>query len=91
MDREPNIWSAQDAKAKFSEVLDKVEDGKEQVITRHGKKVARLIPYSSDEAMEGETAASLVALLDASPLRGSGLKLKRSGKVALKPRRYQLW
>jgi prevent-host-death family protein len=91
MDREPNIWSAQDAKAKFSEVLDKVEDGKEQVITRHGKKVAKLVPYNADESLDGETGASLVSLLDASPLRGSGLELKRSGRVTLKPRRYQLW
>ena len=71
--------------------IHKDEDGKEQVITRHGKKVARLVPYNSNEALEGETGASLVAMLDASPLRGSGLKLKRSGEVALKPRRYQLW
>jgi prevent-host-death family protein len=91
MEKPEKVWSLQDAKAKFSEVIDRVESGDEQVITRHGRKVARVVPYELPESNDAETGASLVALLDASPLRGSGLKLKRSGKVLLKSRRVNMW
>jgi len=33
-----------DAKARFSELLDQVEQGETIVITRHGKPVARIVP-----------------------------------------------
>jgi prevent-host-death family protein len=43
-----------EAKNKFGQLLDWVENGEEVTITRHGKEVARLIParhmLSSDEA-----------------------------------------
>jgi prevent-host-death family protein len=35
---------AAEAKAKFSELLDQVERGETVVITRHGKKIASLVP-----------------------------------------------
>lgn len=49
------------AKAHFSSLLDQVEGGSEVAITRHGKRVARLIPETSarnnraamDEAWKG--------------------------------------
>lgn len=44
---------AYDAKAKLSELLDRVEQGEQIVITRHGKAVARLVPeggYDRDAA-----------------------------------------
>ena len=37
-------YSTFDAKAKLSEILDKVSDGQEIVITRHGKAVAKIVP-----------------------------------------------
>jgi prevent-host-death family protein len=40
-----------EAKTKFSELLDKVEQGEEVVITRHGKVVARM---RSDEPADAE-------------------------------------
>jgi prevent-host-death family protein len=36
-----------EAKARFSEILDQVEQGETIVITRHGKPIARIVP---DEA-----------------------------------------
>jgi prevent-host-death family protein len=45
-----------EAKNKFGQLLDWVEDGEEVTITRHGKKVARLIP--SGGAFNRETARS---------------------------------
>jgi prevent-host-death family protein len=40
--------NAKQARAKISEMLDKVEEGEEWVIVRRGKKVARLIPFKSN-------------------------------------------
>ena len=49
-------FGAFEAKNKFSELLDIAESGEEVVITRNGKPVARLRPYTvkpgSPEAME---------------------------------------
>lgn len=41
-----NTYSTYDAKAKFSEVLRKVQAGKNIVITSRGTPVARITPYS---------------------------------------------
>jgi prevent-host-death family protein len=41
-----NEFGAFDAKNKFSALLDRVENGEEIVITRHGRVVARLVPDS---------------------------------------------
>ena len=38
------IYSTFDAKAKLSEILDKVSEGQQVVITRHGKAIAKIIP-----------------------------------------------
>lgn len=86
MEGSRKVWSAQDAKAKFSEVLDRVERGDEQVVTRHGRKIARIIPFT-EEDQPGE---SLVDFLNRSPLRGANelnfdrvkLKLRIKGKRA---------
>lgn len=37
-----------DAKTNFSRLLARVEDGDEIVISRHGRPVARLVPYQPD-------------------------------------------
>jgi prevent-host-death family protein len=37
-----------DAKAGFSQLLDRVAHGQEVVITRHGNPVARILPMESD-------------------------------------------
>lgn len=40
----PSVYSTFDAKAKLPEILDKVLEGEEVVITRHGKAVAKIVP-----------------------------------------------
>ena len=42
--RSPTIMAAADAKARLSEMLDRVERGEEITITRHGEPVAKLVP-----------------------------------------------
>jgi prevent-host-death family protein len=48
---------ASEAKAKFSELLDEVEQGETIVITRHGKIVARIAP---DETLRREQARAAI-------------------------------
>jgi len=48
-----------EAKAKLSELLDRVSRGEEVIITRHGKPVARLVSGHGEKA-RGEGSASLL-------------------------------
>jgi len=46
-----------DAKARFSELIDRAERGEETVVTRHGRPVARVAPLSGLRRSPEETAA----------------------------------
>jgi prevent-host-death family protein len=52
--REVNAF---EAKNKFGQLLDWVEDGEEVMITRHGKEVARLVPARPTVSREQARAA----------------------------------
>lgn len=41
----PDLWQLQEAKSRLSALIDAVEAGREQIISRHGKPVARVIPF----------------------------------------------
>jgi prevent-host-death family protein len=64
---------ASDAKARLSELLDKVEKGETVVITRHGRAVARLVP---DEAARQKDVDEAIASIKA--------RRKKMGKVSAK-------
>lgn len=57
MNRKGEI-SAVEAKRAFSALLDHVEEGQEFVVTRHGKPVARLVPYMRDPVLVSAAAAA---------------------------------
>jgi len=40
---------AKETRGKFSSILKKVKEGKEVIILRRGKKVARLVPFQRSE------------------------------------------
>ena len=69
-------WTVAEAKARFSEVLDKARSEGPQKITKHGRTTAVIV---ASEQWENKTKrkGNLAEFLSASPLRGSGLKLKR--------------
>jgi prevent-host-death family protein len=52
-----NRVGAYDAKAHFSELLERVENGEEVTITRHGSPVARLVPVKKSVTAEERMAA----------------------------------
>ncbi len=71
-----NDWTVADAKAKFSELLEKARTGP-QTITRHGRPAAVVVSPAEWEhkKMRSGTLADFFAQ---SPLRGSGLKVRKS-------------
>lgn len=79
-----HTWSVAQAKAKFSEVIEKAKAEGPQTITRHGRKAAVLV---AAEEWERKTRPkeSLVEFFAKSPLRGSGIKLDRLSIRLRKP------
>lgn len=71
-----NIWQLQDAKSKFSEVVDRSLANGVQIITRHGRKTVVLLPFEEYERLT-KPADSLAQFLLASPLSESGLVIER--------------
>lgn len=52
MDKRVTEFAAADAKARFSELLGRAENGEEITIRRHGKAVARLVPAKVELSVE---------------------------------------
>ena len=82
-------WTVADAKARFSEVIEKARRGAPQIITKNGRPTAVLV---SIEEWEKRTArsGSLAEFLLASPLRGADLEIERSKDEAreIEPRAF---
>lgn len=71
-----HTWTVAEAKAKFSELIDKAKCEGPQKITKHGRTTAVIVAAEQWER-KSERIGNLAEFLVASPLRGSGLKLKR--------------
>jgi prevent-host-death family protein len=73
-------WTVAEAKAKFSEVLEKARSRGPQAITRHGQLTAVIV---SAEEWERKTrrVGNLAEFLAASPLRDANLQLEREPDV----------
>jgi prevent-host-death family protein len=70
-------WTVAEAKAKFSEVIDKARKSGPQTITKNGRTAAVVV---SAEEWERKThrPGNLAEFFAESPLRGSGLKAPRT-------------
>lgn len=70
-------WTVAKAKAKFSEVIDKARNNGPQAITKHGRTAVVVV---SAEEWERKThrPGNLAEFFAESPLRGSGLKARRT-------------
>jgi prevent-host-death family protein len=54
-----------EAKTKLSELLDRVEKGEEVIITRHGKEIARIVPFGARFVTRKKaTVEDLLAIAD---------------------------
>lgn len=70
-------WTVAEAKAKLSEVIEQAQAHGPQTITRNGRKA--VVVVSADEwERKTKRTGTLAEFFAASPLRGSGLKVKRS-------------
>lgn len=71
-----HTWTVAEAKAKFSELIDKAKSEGPQKITRHGRTTAVIVAAEQWEN-KSERKGNLAEFLAESPLRGSGLKVRR--------------
>lgn len=70
------IWQLQDAKSKFSQVVNRaIKDGP-QIVTRHGEEVVVILSVDDYHRMT-QPKPSLLTLLLESPLIDSGLEIQR--------------
>ena len=80
------IWTVAEAKAKFSEVIDRAARQGPQTITRNGRTTA-VVVGAEEWQRKSTRVGNLAEFFAASPLRGSGLKLpsrrSRSRKIRL--------
>jgi antitoxin Phd len=71
-----NIWQLQDAKSKFSQVVEQALSHGTQIVTRRGKNAVVVMPFEEYEKLTRKDT-TLVQFLSSSPLAGSNLALER--------------
>ena len=71
-----HAWTVAEAKAKLSELIDKAQSEGPQKITKHGRTTAVIVAAEEWER-KARRKGNLAEFLTTSPLRGSGLKLRR--------------
>ncbi|MGH6906194.1 MAG: type II toxin-antitoxin system prevent-host-death family antitoxin [Geminicoccaceae bacterium] len=69
-------WKVAQAKAHFSELIDKALHEGAQEITRHGKRTV-IVVSAKEWDRQARRKESLVEFLQRSPLKGSGLEIER--------------
>jgi len=70
------VWSVAEAKAKFSEVIERAMSEGPQTITRKGR-TAAVVVGAEEWQRKTRRVGNLAEFLAASPLRGSGLRVRR--------------
>jgi prevent-host-death family protein len=71
-----NIWQLQEAKSKFSEMVERTLENGVQIVTRHGRKTVVIMPFDEYIRLTKRTE-SLSQFLMESPLAGSELVIER--------------
>jgi prevent-host-death family protein len=79
-----DIWTVAEAKAKFSEVLDRALSDGPQTITRNGKTTA-IIVSAEEWARRAKREGTLLDFFANSPLREFGVEIERLKEVATPP------
>jgi prevent-host-death family protein len=81
----PN-WTVAEAKSKFSEIIERAISEGPQTITRRGR-TAAIVVGAEEWQRKTKRAGNLAEFFAGSPLRGSGLKVRRSKSL---PRKISL-
>jgi prevent-host-death family protein len=71
-----NVWQLQDAKSKFSKLIEQALTHGAQIVTRRGQKTVVIVSFDEYQRLTKQTD-SLAQFLLASPLSGSDLTIER--------------
>jgi len=71
-----NVWQLQEAKNKFSNLVDKARHDGPQVVTKHGKEAVVIIAIEDYQKLNKPTS-DLISFLKKSPLSDINLDLTR--------------
>ena len=74
---EADHWTVAEAKAKLSEVIDHAQNNGPQTITRNGRRAVVVVDVEEWERRT-KRSGNLAEFFAASPLHGSGVKIRRS-------------
>jgi prevent-host-death family protein len=77
------IWTVAEAKAKFSEIIERAMSEGPQTITRKGR-TAAVVVGAEEWQRKTKRVGNLAEFFAASPLRGSGIKVRRLKERARK-------
>jgi prevent-host-death family protein len=66
-----NVWTVAEARAKLSEIIERARSGEPQTVTR------KVIVAAEEWERKSKRAGNLAEFFATSPLRGSGLSLRR--------------
>lgn len=71
-----DMWTVAEAKAKFSEVIDRAETKGPQTVTRNGR-TAAIVVAAEEWERKTRRSGNLAEFLASSPLRRSQVKIER--------------
>ncbi len=71
-----NVWQLQEAKSKFSRLVDEAMHKKPQIVTRHGDKAVVVLSYDEYTRLT-RPKTDLVAFLRESPLAETDIEISR--------------
>jgi prevent-host-death family protein len=69
-----------EAKTHFSEIIDEVQRGRDYVITKRGKPVAKIVPFSEERMARGDVVNELSAIRKTIRKGGNILEDIREGR-----------
>jgi antitoxin Phd len=70
-------WQLQEAKNRFSEVVEEAQIHGPQIVTRHGEDKVVILSIKDFRNLKGDQEESLADFFMNSPLRGSNLDIQR--------------
>jgi prevent-host-death family protein len=71
-----DVWTVAEAKARFSEVIDRAVTDGPQTVTRHGRATAVVVAAEEWER-KTKRVGTLADFLEGSPLRRAGIRIAR--------------
>jgi prevent-host-death family protein len=77
MSEKAAVWSIAQAKARFSEVIDRAREQGPQAITKNGRPAVVVVSIE-EWTRKTKRRGTLADFFAASPLRGSGLEIERA-------------